>query len=374
MRESEYMMSLTAVMERDKRVRRVLPPLVILVICGMAVASHAYISAAGEYQVEASVVDNGGGALMAGDGGYAARGSAGQRLAEQGPGLSAADAYVNRTGFYNPPHFTFQKGLAAVVPFNNGAASLTLPPGAVDKEVFDITINKDPLHDPVRVDPGLISLANSKMERNEGGWASLFSDNIAEMTFFDEQDVFEKPFVQSGYLSMSYRDDDNDGIMDGSNPPVRVASIKPWALDEGMAMWAKLPASSLDRSARRITVPLLSPGVYALLGMVDESVKDTYAYPVPFRPGGPDAGAGSGQTGTETEGITFTNVPQVGRIEIYTLDGGLVRKLPIPAGLTIPKLKWDVRTAGGGRAASGVYIWRVVSGANSKTGKLMVIW
>ena len=258
--------------------------------------------------------------------------------------------------------------------FNTGAASLTLPPGAVDKEVFDITINKDPLHKPVCVDPGLISLANSKMERNEGGWASLFPDNIAEMALFDEQDMWEKPFAQSGYLSMSYRDDDDDGILDGSNPPVRAASIKPWALDKEIAMWAKLPASSLDRPSRLITVSLLSPGVYALLGMVDESVKDTYAYPVPFRPGGPEAGAGSGQTGTEAEGITFANVPQVGRIEIYTLDGGLVRKLTIPAGLTIPKLKWDVRTAGGGRAASGVYIWRVVSGANSKTGKLMVIW
>jgi len=344
-------------------------------ICAVsAVPAVAYISAAGEYQVEDSVVDNGGGALMAGGGGYALRGSAGQRLPAQGPGVSATDVYVNRAGFYNPPHFTFQKGLPSVVTFNGGIASLTLPPGAVEKEVFDITINKDPLHEPVCVNPGLISLANSKMERNEGGWGSLFPDNIAEMALFDEQDMWEKPFVQSGYLSMSYRDDDNDGIMDGSTPPVRAASVKPWGLDEALAMWAKLPASSLNSSARLITVPLLSPGVYALLGTVDESVKDTYAFPVPFRPGGPEAGAGSGQTGTEAEGITFANVPQVGRIEIYTLDGGLVRKIPIPAGLTIPKLKWDVRTAGGGRAASGVYIWRVVSGDNSKTGKLMVIW
>jgi hypothetical protein len=95
---------------------------------------------------------------------------------------------------------------------------------------------------------------------------------------------------------------------------------------------------------------------------------------MPFRPGRPAAGAGGGRTGKEAEGITFTNVPRVDRIENHTLDGGLVRKLPIPAGLTIPKLKQDVRTDGGGRAASGVYIWRVVSGSNSKTGKQMIIW
>ena len=118
----------------------------------------------------------------------------------------------------------------------------------------------------------------------------------------------------------------------------------------------------------------MSPGVYALLGMVDESVKDVYPFPVPFRPNGPQAGTGSGQSGTDADGITFINVPQAGAIEIYTLDGRLVRKLAIPAGLPIPKLKWDVRTAGGDRAASGVYLWRAVSGSNSKTGKLMVIW
>lgn len=60
-REPEFMMSSTAITERGKRVRRVLPALLISIICGVAVAAHAYISAAGEYQVEASVVDSGGG-------------------------------------------------------------------------------------------------------------------------------------------------------------------------------------------------------------------------------------------------------------------------------------------------------------------------
>jgi hypothetical protein len=348
-------------------------PFTVLFICAGAASSDALISAAGEYQIESSVQDSGGGVVLAG-GEYISKGSAGQRLAAQGLGASDAGGYVNRAGFYNPPHFTFQKGLASVVTFSAGLASLTLPPGAVDKEVFDITLNKNPLNEPIAADPAKIYSANTKMEVNEGGWSRLFPDNITEMALFDEQDAWDRPFAQVGSLSLRYKDDNNDGVLDGSNPPVRIDSIRPWALDEDLAMWAKLPASLYDRASRIISVPFMSPGVYALLGMVDESVKDTYAFPVPFRPGGPNAGAGAGQTGMEAEGITFTNVPQTGNIEIYTLDGRLVRKLAIPAGLMIPKLKWDVRTAGGGRAASGVYIWRVVSGSNSKTGKLMVIW
>ncbi|HBB66710.1 MAG TPA: hypothetical protein DCZ93_05305 [Elusimicrobia bacterium] len=333
----------------------------------------ALLSEAGAYQLEFSVRDSGGGGILTG-GEYSSRAAVGQLLEPEGAGVPVSGAYVNRTGFYNPPHFTFQRGLASVINFNSGSASLTLPPGAVDKEVFDITLNNDPAARPLNVDPGLIISANGKMEQNEGSWSRLFPDSITEMALFDEQDVWARPFNKNGTLSMRYADGDGDGILDGSNPPVRVDTIKAWTLDEALAMWAKLPASSADRAARTITVPFMAPGVYALLGMVDESVKDTYAFPVPFRPDGPKAGSGAGESGTESDGITFANVPQTGDIGIYTLDGRLVRKLTIPAGLVIPKLKWDVRTDGGDRAASGVYLWRVVSGSNSKTGKLMVIW
>lgn len=349
-------------------------PLSILFLCAAAaVPAAAVISSGSDYQIESSVQDNGGGLVLSG-GGYDSKGSVGQILAAEGAGASVSGAYVNRAGFYNPPHLTFQKGLPAVITFNSGSASLTLPPGAVDKDTFDITLNKDPVSNPTFVDPSVINSANNKMERNEGAWARLFPENITEMFLFDDQDVWARPFAKSGTISMRYKDDNDDGVLDASNPPVRVDSIKTWALDESLAMWAKLPASSFDRVSRTITVPFMGPGVYAMLGTVDESVKDTYAFPVPFRPNGQLAGSGAGESGTEAAGITFTNVPQTGDIEIYTLDGRLVRKLAIPAGLTIPKLKWDVRTVGGGRAASGVYLWRVVSGSNSKTGKLMVIW
>jgi len=344
-----------------------------LLCTALPLPAAAAVSAAGEYSLESSVLDNGGGGWLSG-GEYSSRAAAGQNFLPAGGDNSAAGEYNNRRGFYNPPYFTFQKALASVVTFSAGLASLTLPAGAVDKEVFDITLNKNPLNEPIAADPEKINSANSKMEVNEGGWSRLFPDNITEMALFDEQDAWDRPFAQAGVLSLRYKDDNNDGVLDGSNPPVRIDSIRPWALDEDLAMWAKLPASFYDRASRVISVPFMSPGVYALLGMVDESVKDTFAFPVPFRPNSSNAGTGAGQSGTEADGITFANVPQTGDISIYTLDGRLVRKLPIPAGLVIPKVKWDVRTAGGNKAASGVYIWRAVSGSNSKTGKLMVIW
>jgi hypothetical protein len=340
--------------------------------CAVAAsAAAALIASSGGYQLESSVVA--GGVEISG-GGYSAKNSVGEVSIPDGSASSSPSGYVNRAGFYNPPRFTFQNGLPSVVTFNSGSASLVLPAGSVDKEVFDITLNKDPVSQPLSVDPSVINSANSKITQNNGAWAQLFPGQITEMILFDEQSLWGKPFASPGVLTMRYKDDNNDGIIDGSNPPVRTDTMRPWILDQSLAMWAKIPDSSINTAAKTVSAQFLAPGVYALLGTVDESVKDTYAFPVPFRPDGPKAGSGPGQTGTEAAGITFINVPQTGDIEIYTLDGRLVNKLAIPSGLVYPTVNWNVRTSGGQRAASGVYIWRVVSGSNSKTGKLMVIW
>ena len=325
-------------------------------------------SSGGEYLLDISVVDGGGGGLSQG-GEYSARGGGGAVLPGEGPGSCSQGEYVNRSGFYNPPHFTYQKGQALVASFKAGAVAISLPAGAVDKDVFDVAIG-----DESGVAPSVLNSANSKIELQKGAQARPLTGTLTKISFFDEQSALNGPVSGSGVVTLRYCDADNDGILDGSSPPVRVSTIRPWLLDESLEVWAKPPGASMDTFSKVVSMPLSSPGVFALLGAPDETVSDSYAFPVPFRPYGPQSGTAAGGSGSEAEGITFMNVPQSGEIEIYTLDGRLARKISIPAGLIIPKVKWDVRTAGGERAASGVYVWRVVSGSNSKTGKLMVIW
>lgn len=343
------------------------------VLASVGPAREAGAQGAGGYDIEASVVDSGGGQQLSG-GAYSSRGAIAQASMPENGGSLAGGDYVNRAGFYNPPHFTFQKGLTAALNTPSGDVRVTLPPGAVDKDRFDITMNRDPLAQPTAVDPGKINEATDKIVHNDGPWSQLMAGNMSEMAIFDEQDFYTKPLAKRGTLTMAYRDADNDGILDGSNPPVRVETINAWLLDESVNAWVRLNDAGVDPAAKTVSVYFGTPGVYAMFGALADSVRDVKAYPVPFRPYGAQAGTGVGQTGTEVQGITFDNVPQVGNIEIYTLDGRLVRKIAIPETFGAAKVAWDVKTAGGQRAASGVYIWRVVSGSNVKTGKLMVIW
>lgn len=346
-------------------------PLAALLAAGLPVLSFCALSSGGGYELESSALNAGGEPSFGGE--YRVKGAAAQVLPPSSL-VSAAAEYVNRPGFYNPPHFTYEGGRPVVLNTVSGDLTLSLPAGSVDKFRFDITLNRDPRNQPMTVDPGLINDASGKMAYNEGEWSRLLPDHLMEFAVFDEQDFYRKPLSNRGLMTMRYKDDDGDGNIDGSYPPVRADTLNAWTLDEESRLWVAMPTAGVDKASKTLSLYFGLPGVYALIGQLDTVVKNVFAYPVPFRPNGPKAGSGAGQTGTEADGITFTNVPQQGNIEIYTLDGRLVRKLPIPDDLMLPKLKWDVRTAGGDKAASGTYIWRVVSGGNSRTGKLMIIW
>lgn len=330
------------------------------------------LSSGGDYQLDFYAIGAAGGEVLSG-GQYAAKGAAGQPLLPGNLGVKTGGLYVDRAGFYNPPHLTFQRGLAASALFPSGTARLNLPPGAVDKTAFDIILNKDILN-PLLAEPGEVSHANSLARITYDPRTSPLPGDVTETYIFDEQTPWTSSFLVPGSITMSYTDADGDGVVDGSYPPVRVNTANIWVLDRNRDMWVKTQYSALDPAGKTITIPLQGPGVFSVMGTLDESVKDVYAFPVPFRPNGGGRGIGSGMTGTAAEGITFTNLPQRGNIEIYTLDGLLVRKIAIPDNLSLPQVKWDVKNSAGEKVQSDVYIWRVTSGGNTKTGKLMIIW
>lgn len=340
--------------------------------------SCAVLPSGAGYQMEYSVVDNGGGDKLTG-GEYSVQGSIGQNSLPANPGLSSGGDYSNRAGFYNPPHFTYQGGLTTVFTTASGDVRFTLPPNSVGKDTFDITLNKDPISQPLSVDPEKITTADDKMVHNEGAWSQPFSNNLSEIAIFDDQSFFTDSLPNGGTMNIRYKDDNNDGLLDGSNPPVRVDSLNAWSLDEDRNSWVQMPGVSADRVSKMLTIHFDKPGVYTLLGSLVQSISSIFVSPVPFRPNGPNAGTGVGQTGAEGScancGINFAGLSQSGNIEIYTLDGRLVKKMAIQSNLPSPYIiKWDAKTDSGDRAGSGVYIWRVVSGSNSKTGKLMIIW
>ncbi|MCP4228707.1 MAG: T9SS type A sorting domain-containing protein, partial [bacterium] len=100
----------------------------------------------------------------------------------------------------------------------------------------------------------------------------------------------------------------------------------------------------------------------ALIGFLAEPLSgpnfttaDVYAYPNPIRP--------------NTDFITFANVPDGSEIDIYTITGDKVATV-YERNL---EARWFLRNDGGEEVASGVYLYYLDSGTDTKIGKIAVI-
>ncbi|MBI4424752.1 MAG: hypothetical protein HY554_13550 [Elusimicrobia bacterium] len=223
---------------------------------------------------------------------------------------------------------------------------------------------------PVRVSPGLIAAANASLQRTFGPLSSVHG--VREINYYSElgQNLGLRFPAGSASLSIPYADADGDGVIDGTSPPARVRSAALYHLDEARSLWVRLPGSRVEGG--RVTAPIPHLSVFALIVPQATSVEDAYAFPVPFRPRGPDAGTGPGQTGSEASGISFTNLPSPATVEVFNVRGERVWRGEETSGGGL--LAWDTRNGDGSLAASGVYVYVVGNGAGAaKTGKLVIV-
>ena len=151
---------------------------------------------------------------------------------------------------------------------------------------------------------------------------------------------------------------------------IRVETLRLYVLDTKTQSWFRLPNNNLDQLVNEVLGGVQHMGVFSVMGSAYLDVSDTIAYPVPWRPFGPNAGTGAGQTGTEAGGITFSNLPQEGRLVILDLQGRLVREILLTGNVSET---WDVKNEDAQKVVSGTYYWVVEAGGNRKTGKLVII-
>lgn len=245
------------------------------------------------------------------------------------------------------------------------AFSVSVLPDSVP-EAFDFFIN-DPMVSPLRVNPASITAATARLSQTQGPQASLVPQSVVEFNLLGESNAFYTAnLAHPVTISLPYNDANNDGIVDGSNPPIRTKNLRLYVLDEMHDLWVRMPGATVDSVGHTVTGVTPHFSVYALAGNSDNVVDDVHPFPVPWAPN-----SGNPLDGTLAGGITFMNLPSEGTVSIYTPSGQLVRSLPIPA--FAPQVRWDVKTTGGQDVVSGVYLWQVQSGRNSKVGKLMVI-
>jgi hypothetical protein len=261
-----------------------------------------------------------------------------------------------------------QAVLASQSPSGADAMSIRIPAEALP-DFSMVLLSRDPVRAPLRSDPKTIEEANRKASAAHGPYRVPVS--LQEINVYNPKGELLGPLAKPAELSIHYGE---TPAASASKTLIRPRTLALWVLDEKHRLWVKIPASQNAADQRTVTAPVTYFSVFALMGSPDGSAADSYVFPVPWRPHGPRAGTGPGESGTEAEGLTFTNLPSECTIRLYTIAGDLVREIRhSDTGGTMAQEKWDATTAHGDPVASGVYLWRVESSVDAKIGKLMII-
>ena len=229
-----------------------------------------------------------------------------------------------------------------------------------------VVISTNPLQNPDRVDPRAIQQANDKIITDYGPFRIPLA--IREINIYDGAGNPIEPSAVNGVSLIVPYQDDGQGYVMGSHPPIRVETLALWSLDKASRLWLKVPGSTIDTQAKTVSAPVSNLSVFTLIGGQWTDVSQVYAYPIPWKP----LSGNPGRYGDLQRGITFCNLPSQGTLRLYTLSGELLETINFGGGaLTI---QWFGTNSLGQKVSSGVYLWEIRSGGDRNSGKLMIVW
>jgi hypothetical protein len=171
-------------------------------------------------------------------------------------------------------------------------------------------------------------------------------------------------------VSVPYLDAGNTGYVDGTSPPLPVATLQLYVLDETTGLWTPVPGSSVDAARKLVTGQISHLSIFTAFGSASSpagNLDSVRVYPNPYRPNGANADLGGGGAG-----ITFDQLPASATIKIYTPEGQAVASLDATSGSG--KVQWDARNGNGRDVASGLYIAVIASpGDKAVTKKILIV-
>jgi len=235
-----------------------------------------------------------------------------------------------------------------------------IPKNSLPENAY-LWLNHDPKENPREVDPDKIGEASNKIVSQY----HKIIDTIEINAYNQASKSIGTGNLCGVILSLPYSDEDNNGFIDDTSPPLQEKTLSLNVLNEEHNLWTKLPQYTIDKDNNIFSAKIPHFSVFALAARASYSVDDAFCYPVPWIPEDDNE-----KTGTLEGGITFTNLAPPCEIRIYRISGELVNKISVEQELS---KKWLGDDKHGNFVPSGVYFWIVQSHDDKKTGKLMII-
>ncbi|MBN1621957.1 MAG: fibronectin type III domain-containing protein [Endomicrobiales bacterium] len=246
-----------------------------------------------------------------------------------------------------------------IIKDDSGSTKLVIAPDTLSSD-FAIKIISGLRGDNEGYNSEVMNASIDRVNNNGDPFERVVLNTVRIINMYDTNgEIVEYDFNEFVYITIPYDDSDNDGIVDGTNPPLREDTLKLHYLDEEHYLWVRLPNSVVDTVNNTVTAPCRHFSVFALLGAQSTDLSDAFAFPVPYIPSRGD------------DKITFTNLSSMAEIKIFTISGELVKQIDHSNG--DPQFEWDVKNEQGEDLFSGVYLYIIKNDEDIKKGKLMVI-
>jgi len=166
-------------------------------------------------------------------------------------------------------------------------------------------------------------------------------------------------FAGDVLLVLYYLDEDQDGIVDNTDPPINESALKVYKLENGN--WVEASGSVVYENENNVQARLSSFSIYTLMGKsaLAPSLGQVLVYPNPFK----KYKHNRINFGHPTD--TDRRLPQEATIKIYTITGELVKKIEVTEA-DDGYVTWDGTNQNDKPLASGIYIYHISSPNSNK--------
>ncbi len=243
-------------------------------------------------------------------------------------------------GGFNASFIGTAGGQVAVAGNQNTTFQVSIPSCAVNQGSNYIGINTSPVYPAA---------------------TNLVANSVVEFKNYNlDGSISSSTFVEPLTITLPYIDNDNDGVVDGTNPPVWVDTLKIYTLNTQTNTWGIAGnGGQLNRTAKTVSVQVPHFLVYGLIGVPApaSSLQSVIVYPNPYKQGDTKYG--------RSGGIVFDNLTSNVKIQILNIAGNLV--FETTKNDNNSRYEWDLSNKSGKPVASGTYIYYIADLNNTSS-------
>ena len=247
------------------------------------------------------------------------------------------------------------KTIGGTVSFDDARGSLVIGKNVLPDDAYIKHGNPDPSDDK------LIADANSKLRGSQFIGVIENDDTYVEITANDRNNEDFGNLNNKAQLYISYQDNDNNGIVDGTD--IQESKLKLFRLNEATGEWEVIFNSEVDTVNNKVYADIDKFGTYCIMAYYETD--SVISYPNPANVNDYDV-------------IIRFNLERDAKvtIKIYTITGELVRNLTkdeiLIAGLD-RRIHWDGKNDLGLMVVNGVYLIRINKEGMDNSNKEVII-